>query len=121
LPNDPCEIVSAYFDRVRNRDVSVADLFHEDAVLIGLGSLTRGRAAIRDFYREVIERAGPSPSLGGPLMSSGGRVAAEIRITLDSGATVHALDLFEVENGKIRSVTYFLANHPDDAVASTDS
>jgi hypothetical protein len=54
-------------------------------------------------------------------MSSGGRVAAEIHITLDSGATVHALDLFEVENGKIRSVTYFLANHPDDAEASTDS
>jgi hypothetical protein len=113
MSDDPSEIVSTYFARVRARDVSVTDLFHDDAILIGLGNITRGRAAIEEFYRGVIERAGPTPRLGGPLMISGGRVAAEIYIDLAAGATVHAVDLFEIEDGQIRSVTYFLANHPD--------
>ncbi len=112
MSNDPANVVSEYFSRVRGGDVSVVDLFHEDAVLEGLGNTTTGKPAIEAFYRGVIERAGPSPSPGGPLLVDGSRVAAEIFIKISEGAVVHAVDLFVVEEGLIRSVTYFLCDHP---------
>lgn len=37
-------------------------------------------------------------------------MAAEILIELAGGASVHAVDLFVVEEGRIRSLTYFIAN-----------
>ena len=106
---------------MRNRDTRVVELFHEDAVLVGLGTLTKGRAAIADFYRGVVEGASPSPRLAGPLMVSGGRVAGEVYIDFPSGATIHAVDIFEIEDGLIRTLTYFLATHPnrDDEAGET--
>jgi hypothetical protein len=109
----PIEIAGEYFDRVRARDSGVAELFHEDAELIGLGTRLRGRSAIEELYRGVIERAGPMPTLIGSPLCDGSRVAAEIRIELDGGATVHAVDLFDVQDGLIRSLTYFIANEND--------
>jgi hypothetical protein len=108
---DPASVVTDYFSRARAGDVSIVDLFHDDATLIGLGKTTTGRDAIREFYNGVIERAGPSPTLGGPLLTQGNRVAAEIIIKLSGGAVVHAVDLFEVEDGRIRSLTYFICSH----------
>jgi hypothetical protein len=112
VPEDqsPSKIVSEYFTCMRARDVGVVDLFHDDAELVGLGTRRRGRAAIREFYRGVIERAGPTPRQVGGLLAEGERVAAEIVIELAGGASVHAVDLFVVEKGRIRSLTYFLAN-----------
>jgi hypothetical protein len=107
----PVSVVNEYFSRMRSRALSVVDLFHEDACLVGLGSQRSGRAAIREFYCDVIDRAGPSPRQAGPLLAEGSRVAAEIYIDLPNGATVHAVDLFQVEGGLIRSLTYFLASH----------
>ena len=106
----PLGVVCEYFARVRARDLGVVDLFHEDARLLGLGALRQGRPAILEFYRGVLERAGPSPRIVGDLLASGVRVAAEIEIELTGGAMVHALDLFEVEDGRIRCLTYFLAS-----------
>jgi len=106
----PASVVREYFSRVRARDAGLADLFHEDACLIGLGDRRSGRDAIRDFYRGVIERAGPTPTLVGDLLLDADRVAAEIRIHLANGSVIHAVDLFEVEGGRIRSLTYFLAS-----------
>lgn len=106
----PSAIASEYFARVRARDLSVVDLFHEDAELIGLGTRRQGRAAILEFYRGVIERAGPTPRQLGSLLADGERVAVEILIELAGGATVHAVDLFTIEQGLIRSLTYFIAN-----------
>ncbi len=95
---------------MRARDLSVVELFHEDASLFGLGEQRRGRAAILDFYTDVINRAGPLPRQAGPLLAGGSRIAAEIYIDLPSGVTIHAVDLFQVEGGLIRSLTYFIAS-----------
>lgn len=107
----PSETVLAYFEKIRSRDASVADLFHESGELIGLGGVTSGREAIRDFYTESIANASPTPELVEDLLVSGSRVAAEIRIALSDGTTMHVVDLFEVEAGLIRSLTYFVADH----------
>jgi SnoaL-like domain len=109
---DPAAVAEAYFERMRARDARVIDLFHEDASLLGLGTRRSGREAIHAFYRNVIEQAGPVPTLAGPLLASGSRVAAEVYIALPS-TTIHAMDLFVVEEGRIRSLTYFLASHGD--------
>lgn len=112
MSRDPAAVVEAYFEHMRARDTRVIDLFHEDASLLGLGTRRSGREAIREFYRNVIEQAGPVPTLAGPLLASGSRVAAEIYIALPS-TTIHAMDLFVVEEGRIRSLSYFLASHAD--------
>jgi len=96
---------------MRAGDISVAELFHEDATLVGLGTVRSGKEAIREFYQGTIERAGPSPRSAGPLLVEGTRVAAEILIDLAGGQVVHAMDLFVVEEGRIRSLTYFLCAH----------
>lgn len=105
------EVVKTYFGRMVGRDPSVAELFHEDARLIGLGRVVSGKPAIREFYKGAIEGASPTPSLVGGLLASGSRVAAEINIALATGAVMHVVDLFVVEDGQIRSLTYFVADH----------
>ena len=111
MENDAPEIVRAYFDRMIHRDPSVADLFHDDARLIGLGGVKSGKQAIRAFYEEAIRNAAPTPTLIGELLVSGDRVAAEIRIELAEAPPLHVVDLFVVEAGRIRSLTYFVADH----------
>ena len=104
-------VAQQYFDRVRARDPGVADLFHEDASIVGLGGEKTGRDAIRSFYEASIKGAGPSPQIIGPIFASGPRAAAEIKISLNDGSTLHAMDLFVVEEGLIRSLTYFISDH----------
>jgi hypothetical protein len=106
-------VASEYFSRMRAGDVSVVDLFHDDAMLVGLGTTRTGKDAIREFYQGVIERAGPSPRSAGPLLADGQRVAAEVYIDLSDDVSVHAVDLFVVEDGRIRSLSYFLCAHSD--------
>lgn len=106
------EVVDRYFARMRAQDLDVVDLFHDDAVLLGLGRRVMGREAIRAFYAEAMETGGPQPRLAGPLMSDGGRVAAEIYIDLSGGSTVHVVDMFHVEDGRIRLLNYFTADEP---------
>jgi hypothetical protein len=108
--SDPVSVVNEYFSRMRAGDLSVVELFHEDASLLGLGERRRGRTSILEFYGNVINRAGPLPRQAGPLLAGGSRVAAEIYIDLPNGSTIHAVDLFQVEGGLIRSLTYFIAS-----------
>ena len=96
---------------MRARDIHVVDLFHDDASLVGLGGVRSGKAAMREFYEGSIQRAAPSPTLIGELLGSGPRVAAEVEISLMGGSSVHAVDVFLVEAGLIRSLTYFIADH----------
>ena len=105
------KIVRSYFERIRSRDPGVADLFHEDASLIGLGGIKSGRETIRSFYAASIEGASPTPTQVGDFLVSGPRVAVEIQIALANGSSVHAVDLFVVEDGLIRSLTYFIADY----------
>lgn len=108
----PEQVVEAYFSRMREHDLEVVDLFHEDAVLLGLGMCVSGRAAIAAFYATAIEGGGPQPRSAGPLMTDGQRVAAEIYIDLSNGATLHVVDVFHVEDGRIRLLNYFVADEP---------
>ena len=104
--------VESYFDLIRDGDLGVADLFHDDARLVGLGTVIAGRDAIREFYEASIDASRPQPRLLGPLLVEGDRVAAEIGITLSNGDVLHVVDLFLVEDDRIRSLTYFVADHP---------
>ena len=108
---DPTSVVTEYFARMRARDIGVVDLFHDDAFLNGLGARRAGRAAILEFYRDVINRVGPVPREAAPVLSAGSRVAAEIYIDRPGDTTVHAVDLFDVSEGRIRSLTYFIADY----------
>jgi hypothetical protein len=113
MGRDPASVASEYFSRMRAGDVSVVDLFHDDATLVGLGTTRTGKDAIRDFYQGVIERAGPAPRAAGPLLVNGSRVAAEVYIDLSGDVSVHAVDIFVVEEGRIRSLSYFICAHSD--------
>jgi hypothetical protein len=109
---DPTSTVAEYFARIRARDLAVVDLFHDDASLNGLGARRTGRAAILKFYRNVFNRVGPVPREAAPVLSTGSRVVAEIFIGRPGDTTVHAVDLFDVSEGRIRSLTYFVADYP---------
>ncbi len=111
MADEAAAIARKYFDRVRAKDVRVVELFHADASIIGLGGEKSGIEEIRSFYEATIATAGPSPQIVGEIFASGSRAAAEIKITIANGAIVHAMDLFDIENGKIRSLTYFIADH----------
>jgi len=104
-------VVEEYFHRVRTRDPRLTELFADDARLVGLGSITEGRPAIDAFYAEINRTAAPVPTLRGPLLVEGGRVAAEIDIRIAGGDPVHVIDLFEVAGGRITQLTYFLAQY----------
>ena len=111
--SDPAiAVVEKYFALMRNGDISVVDLFHPDALLLGLGRRTTGSAAIRQFYTEAIASGSPQPRSAGPLLSDGSRVAAEIHIGLSDGSSLHVIDLFTVKDGRIQSLNYFLADEP---------
>ncbi|MCP3983543.1 MAG: nuclear transport factor 2 family protein [bacterium] len=111
MASDPKSVVAEYFSRMRAGDKAVVDLFHDDATLVGLGTTRTGKDAIREFYENTIERAGPSPRSAGPLLADGARVAAEVYIDLSDEVSIHAVDLFIVEEGRIRSLSYFLCAH----------
>ena len=108
----PAEVVERYFACMRAGGDSVASLFHDDARLVGLGSVVEGRDAIDAFYGASIDASRPQPRLLGPLLVDGSRVAAEIEIALSTGDVLHVVDLFVVDGDRIRSLTYFLADHP---------
>ncbi len=109
---EPESIAREYFSRMRNGDIGVLELFHENAVLLGLGARTSGKDAILEFYRKGIEEGGPQPSEPMTLFSDDSKVIAEVNIHLRDGSVVHAVDLFEIDDGRIRKLTYFIADHP---------
>jgi hypothetical protein len=97
---------------MRRGDRAVADLFHDDARLVGLGTVVEGRPAIDEFYDASISAARPQPRVIGEWLVSGSRVAVELEIGLDGAPTIHVMDLFDVDGDRIRSLTYFVADHP---------
>ena len=112
MVNSPGEVAEAYFTCMRNGDAGVAALFHEDARLVGLGTIVSGRSAIAELYSHSIENAGPAPRAAAPIAVEGNRVLAEVYIDLTNGVTMHVVDLFEIDDGLIRSLTYFVSDHP---------
>lgn len=102
------ELARTYFERMQASDVSVVELFAEDAALVGLGRRVEGIAAIRAFYERSIAEAAPQPRVE-MLLAEGDRAVAELRIALADGE-LHVVDLFEARDGKIGTLTYFLAD-----------
>ncbi|MBW2270528.1 MAG: nuclear transport factor 2 family protein [Deltaproteobacteria bacterium] len=112
--SEPKTVAENYFACMRASDISVVDLFHEDAELRGLGFRKQGKEQIREFYTGVIAGARPSPSPASPILAEGDHVFAEVYIALAEAPSVHAIDVFHVEAGRIRSLTYFTADYPSE-------
>ena len=96
-------IVREVFARVRNRDPAVADLYHQDATLTANDIVHEGREAIRAFYLGVFSGSGPHPQVRG-MWNSGSVYAALLEVSRDSGGVIHAVDVFDVDSGGIRSM-----------------
>jgi hypothetical protein len=96
-------IVREVFARVRNRDPGVADLYHQDATLTTDGTVHEGRDAIRAFYLGVFSGTGPHPTVRG-MWINGSTYAALLEVSRASGGVIHAVDVFDVDSGGIRSM-----------------
>jgi hypothetical protein len=98
--------IRAVFSRVRQGDLSVADLYAEDAVLTySGGGRVVGRAAIRAFYQQQIESIRPQPHVTAVLRDPPLYVAVIEAPT--SEGHYRALDLFEVDDSGIRRLEIY--------------
>ena len=98
--------VREVFARVRHGDLSVADLYADDGVIVyGDGERAEGRDAIRAFYARAIDAIRPEPRVETILEAPPFYVA----LVDVPGTDVHhrALDLFEVDDGGVRRLEIF--------------
>ena len=98
--------VREVFARVRNGDLSVADLYADDGVIVyGDGARAEGRDAIRAFYARAIEGIRPEPRVE-TILEAPPLYVALVDVP---GTDVHhrALDLFEVDDAGIRRLEIF--------------
>lgn len=109
MATDLLSVAEKYFDCMRAGDLAVVDLFHEHAEIKGVGREVRGREEIRDFYQTIIASSSPSPTVIEPKLISGNRVFAEIKIHFSDDTYGHAIDVFEIEGERIKSLTIFKA------------
>ena len=94
------------FARVRDGDLTVAELYAEDGVIVyGNGARAEGRDAIRAFYARAIEGIRPEPRVE-TILEAPPLYVALVDVP---GADVHhrALDLFEVDERGIRKLEIF--------------
>ena len=108
------DVAREYFARMRAGDIAVVDLFADDAELRGVGRRVRGRDAIRAFYEEAqrVQRAHPETGL---VVGDGDRAMAEIHVDFADGRRQHMVDLFDLRDGRIQALTYFVADYPPSA------
>jgi hypothetical protein len=102
------EVVRAVFERVHASDPTVSDLYAEDAVRYGHdGLVQRGRTAIGEFYRAWFPSKPPYPEVES-LLTSPPYIAALLRLPEREGRPGWCVDLFEVEDGEIRTLRVLL-------------
>jgi ketosteroid isomerase-like protein len=102
------ERVREVFARVRRGDVSVADLYADDGVVIVDGRRIEGREAIRGFYGRTIEARHPQPSVQLVLECAGSNVyAVVVDVPMDGDRHVRALDLFTIGADGIEQLEIF--------------
>jgi ketosteroid isomerase-like protein len=100
----PEDVVRSVFERVHASDPSVGDLYAEDALRIDQhGQRFAGRAAITEFYKSIFPTSAPHPTLEA-LFVNLPVVGALLRLPGRDGNTGLYLDMFEVEDGLIRSL-----------------
>ena len=77
----------------------------------------RSRSAaesIRRLWRQQIavqDASTPQPEIVA-ITTAGNRVFGEVRVALADGAFLHVVDVFEVDDDRITSLTYFNAEYP---------
>jgi len=99
--------VREVFARVRNGDVSVADLYAEDAVIVyGPAGRAEGREAIRAFYTAAISAIGAQPQVEDVLEAPPFYVAI-VNVPTQTGLH-RVLDLFELDESGIRKLEIFI-------------
>ena len=107
--NDPdlrgADRVREVFDRVRNGDNGVADLYAEDGVIVTGGHRVEGREAIRAFYQSTIDAIHPRPEVEAVLEARPHYVVL-VDVPTDRGH-LRALDVFELGDDGIRRLEIF--------------
>ncbi len=99
----PEDIVRAVFERARAGDPAVGDLYALDAVLAASKTRLQGRAAIAHFYKTVTFAQGFRPEIEW-LFSAPPTVVAVLQVETPTGQLIRVADVFEVEDGEIRSM-----------------
>jgi hypothetical protein len=99
---DPDVLARTLFERVRNRDVSIADLFAPDATLDHGGTPVRGREAIGAFYAQLFANEAPQPEVAQVFVGLPS-VVAFVRVDTPDGE-VRVADVLEVADGLIQSL-----------------
>jgi aldehyde dehydrogenase (NAD+) len=110
------DVIGAYFDAVRTKDVAALhDLFTADAELVTGAGTFSGPEAIAGFYRDLaftVDDLWPEP---GPLLIDDDRVAVEIRLRMNGSVSLVG-DFFTLADGRIsRLVIYNGPPVPGDA------
>ena len=101
---EPEQVVLEVLARLHASDPRVADLYHEDAVRYGHdGVVMRGRVEIRAFYESLFPRSPPLPEVRA-LFAHAPFVGALIRLPRGTDPPYEYVDLFEVEDGLVRSI-----------------
>jgi hypothetical protein len=109
----PEDIVRSVFERVHASDPAVGDLYAEDAVRIDqYGQRYEGRAAIREFYTSIFPTSEPHPALEAMFVNPP-FVGALLRLPGRQDNEGFYLDLFEVEDGLIRSLWVIFQPTPE--------
>jgi hypothetical protein len=107
------DLVHEVFVRVRSGDLSVAELFAEDAVLFYENVRAEGRDAIRRFYQRTIEHVQPDPRVAA-LLESPPYFIALVDLPSKLGH-LHAVDVFQLNGSQIRQLEIYI--RPGQAVA----
>ena len=98
--------VREVFTRVRNGDITAADLYADDAVLTyRVGESVEGREAIRAFYKRTIEEIRPKPQVL-TILEAPPLYVAIVDVPTDAGHR-RALDLFAVDDGGIQRLEIY--------------
>jgi SnoaL-like domain len=100
------DLVREVFARVGNGDLSVADLYTEDAIILyGPDGAAEGREQIRAFYARTIEAISPKPQVE-TILEDPPRFVALVNVPTATGHH-RAVDLFEVAEDGIRRLEIF--------------
>jgi hypothetical protein len=100
------ELVREVFARVRNGDLSVSDLYTENAIILyGAEGTAVGREQIRAFYARTIEAMSPQPEVEA-VLENPPRFVALVDVPTTTGHH-RALDLFELDTDGIRRLEIF--------------
>jgi hypothetical protein len=99
-------LIREVFQRVRKGDLTVCDLYSENAIILyGADGTAAGRDEIRAFYTQTIKAMSPQPRVEA-VLEDPPRFVALVDVPTTSGHH-RALDLFELGEGGIRRLEIF--------------